>query len=309
MPSSASTQPKRAPGSEAAALRLSLVATSVLAVLGLGWGLISDAGVVLFIAVYLLASVVLVSVSMVAARAASTAPSPKYPFGRHAATPLATALQGATLVGTLVYGVVQSARVFIEGGSDAPPYAIYGFGVLLAGVSLIVVLLLRRSDPASVLARVELTAWRVRLVIGVVLIVGGLLAEVLNGRLARLVDPVLVLATFALIIPRALTLVRAGVRELLEAAPAPRLQTNIEHAVATGMAEVADPDGGRTLPVPSVRSAKLGQRLYVEVQFVVEPGLWRVEDEDAVREAITANLTRVGLDAWTTVVLTTDPSQ
>lgn len=309
MPSSASPPPKRAPGSEAAALRLSLVATSVLAVLGLGWGLISDAGVVLFIAVYLLASVVLVSVSMVAARAASTAPSPKYPFGRHAATPLATALQGATLVGTLVYGLVQSARVFIEGGSDAPPYAIYGFGVLLAGVSLIVVLVLRRTDPSAVLARVELTAWRVRLVIGVVLIVGGLLAEVLNGQLARLVDPVLVLATFALIFPRALTLVRAGVRELLEASPAPRLQTNIEHAVATGMAEVADPAGGRTLPVPAVRAAKLGQRLYVEVQFVVEPGLWRVEDEDAVREAIAANLTRVGLDAWTTVVLTTDPSQ
>ena len=65
---------------------------------------------------------------------------------------------------------------------------------------------------------------------------------------------------------------------------------------------------GKTAEV-MVKIFSNGQRLYVEVQFVVEPGLWRVEDEDAVREAIAANLTRVGLDAWTTVVLTTDPSQ
>lgn len=307
MPSAAKAQPHEATRSESKALRLSLVATSVLAVLGLGWGLISDAGVVLFIGVYLLASVVLVAVSMVASRASSTAPSPKYPFGRHAATPLATALQGATLVGTLVYGLVQSVRVFLNGGSNAPAYAIYGYGVLLAGAAALVVFMLRRCETSWALARVELTAWRVRLVIGVVLIVGGLVAQLLSPRPARLVDPILVLATFALIFPRALGLVRAGVQELLEAAPAARLQTNIEGAVAAGMAEISA--RGRDLPVPSVRSAKLGQRLYVEVQFVVEPGEWHVEDEDAVRQAIAANVAGLGLDAWTTVSLTTDPAE
>lgn len=304
----AEAAPSKLPAAEASALRLSLIATSILAVIGLFWGLISDADAVLFIGVYLLAGIVLVGVSMVAMRTSSTAPSAKYPFGRHAATPLAVALQGAALLGTLIYGLVEAITVVINGGSNAPPFALYGFGVVLAGSSLIVVLLIQRSGATSVLAHTELTVWRSRLVLGVMLIVGGLTAQALAPRPGRLVDPILVLASCALIIPWAITLVRSGGRELLEASPEPRLQTNIEAAVATGMDEIARVNPDRVLPVPSVRSAKLGQRLYVEVQFVVDQGHWRVEDEDSVRRAISANVALLGLDSWTTVSLTTEPS-
>ncbi len=306
MATAAVVQPKQ-PDPAAHALSLSLVATSVLAFIGLFWGLISDAGVVVFVGVYLLSGIVLVAISMLALRTSSMAPSARYPFGRHAATPLAAALQGAALLGTLMYGLVEAVTVFIDGGSQAPSYAIYGFGVLLAGTSLLVVLLLRRAGATSVLSHTELTVWRVRLVVGLMMVIGGLVAQMLEPRVARLADPALVLIACALIIPRALALVRGGGRELLEASPEPRLQTNIEHAVATGMAEVTRPGDAKKLPVPLVRSAKLGQRLYVEVQFVVEPGQWQVEDEDAVRRAISANLHLLGLDAWATVSLTTDP--
>lgn len=302
----AEAAPSKLPAAEAWALRLSLVATSILAVLGLFWGLISDADAVVFIGVYMLAGILLVVLSMVALRTSSTAPSAKYPFGRHAATPLAVALQGAALLGTLVYGLVQAVMVVINGGSNAPPHALYGFGVVLAGTSLIVVLLMQRSGATSVLAHTEVTVWRARLVLGAMLIIGGLIAQALAPRQGRLVDPILVLASCALIIPWAITLVRSGGRELLEATPEPRLQTNIEGAVATGMAEIARVHPDRVLPVPSVRSAKLGQRLYVEVQFMVEPQLWRVEDEDAVRRAISENVAMLGLDSWTTVSLTTE---
>ena len=306
MPVDEAAQSNPVPAPEARALRLSMIATSILAVLGLVWGLISDAGAVLFIGIYLLASIVLVAVSMVALRTSSTAPSAKYPFGRHAAIPLAVALQGATLLGTVVYGLIQAITVFIDGGSTAPPSALYGFGLVLAGASLVVLLLLRRSGATSPLTQAEVTVWRVRLVLALLLVVGGLLAQVVAPRLGGLADPIVVLGAGALIIPQALTLVRGGGRELLEAAPDPRLQTNIEGAVATGMAEIARTDAGRTLPTPSVRAAKLGQRLYVEVQFVVEPDQWRVEDEDAVRRAIATNLAMLALDSWTTVSLTTD---
>ena len=51
MPVDEAAQSNPVPAPEARALRLSMIATSILAVLGLVWGLISDAGAVLFIGI------------------------------------------------------------------------------------------------------------------------------------------------------------------------------------------------------------------------------------------------------------------
>jgi len=60
------------------------------------------------------------------------------------------------------------------------------------------------------------------------------------------------------------------------------------------------------LDEPIVRLHKLGRKLYVEVDFVVEPGEWDVSEEDDVRRAVAAGLEPLGLDVWAYVELTTD---
>jgi predicted Co/Zn/Cd cation transporter (cation efflux family) len=60
------------------------------------------------------------------------------------------------------------------------------------------------------------------------------------------------------------------------------------------------------LDEPIVRLHKLGRKLYVEVDFVVEPGEWDVSEEDAVRRAVAEGLVPLGLDVWAYVELTTD---
>jgi predicted Co/Zn/Cd cation transporter (cation efflux family) len=57
-----------------------------------------------------------------------------------------------------------------------------------------------------------------------------------------------------------------------------------------------------------VRATKLGRKLYVEVDFVVQPGHWDVSDEDDVRRGVLAALAPLGFDVWANVELTTDPS-
>jgi len=113
-----------------------------------------------------------------------------------------------------------------------------------------------------------------------------------------------------MIAPMAISLLREGGRELLEAAPSRALSAQIAMAVADGAG-----DAPRPLPAPIIRATKLGPRLYVEVDFVIDPladaaaGLppWTIGEEDAVRRAITTRLDGLGHEVWATVELTTDP--
>lgn len=110
------------------------------------------------------------------------------------------------------------------------------------------------------------------------------------------------------IAPMAVGLARDGVRELLEASPDEALRGRIAAAVADGLGDALTPARASTLPPPTIRSTKLGQRLYVEVDFIVAKGEWQVDEEDAVRLAITERLDALGLLVWATIELTTNPA-
>ena len=77
---------------------------------------------------------------------------------------------------------------------------------------------------------------------------------------------------------------------------------------------VVDVDGGihavgDTTTRFSIQSiSKVGQRLYVEVDFIVAPGEWSVDEEDAVQRAITTRLGTLDHRVWATVELTSDPT-
>lgn len=76
----------------------------------------------------------------------------------------------------------------------------------------------------------------------------------------------------AMIAPMAISLLREGGRELLEAAPSRALS-----------AQIAMADAAAGLPP------------------------WTIGEEDAVRRAITTRLDALGHEVWATVELTTDP--
>lgn len=115
---------------ERRALTASLIATAVLGAVAIVWGIASGARVVIFDGIYQLAGIVLVASSMLAARTAASPPSTDYPFGRHAATPLAVALQGAALLATLAYGAVDAVTVILAGGSAAAGISVLAYGVV-----------------------------------------------------------------------------------------------------------------------------------------------------------------------------------
>jgi cation diffusion facilitator family transporter len=289
---------------ETRALTVSLVATLVLGMAAITWGVVSGARVILFDGVYMLAGIALVAVSLLASKAAASAPTTDYPFGRHAATPLAVALQGSALLGTVVYGAADAVGVIVAGGSEAAASSVLAYGVVSATASVLVMLWLRPAARTSDLARAEVVSWRAGAVLSLVVAVGGVVALVLTGLdlsgVAAFVDPALVLIACAVVAPMAVSLCRDGVRELLEAAPPAALSEQIVTMVDAARS-------AHSLARPTIRATVLGRRLYVEVDFVVDPGSWTVDEEDRVRRAVIDRLETLDYEVWATVDLTTDP--
>ncbi len=288
---------------ETRALVVSIVASGVIGLAAAAWGVLAQADVLVFDGIYMLAGIALVAVSLLASRAASAPPSPRFPFGRSAATPLAVAVQGAALLGALLYGVVSAIATIVAGGSPVSATVLIVYGVASAGASWLVATVVARTAPGSELAGAEVVAWRSGAVLSLVVAVGGVVAAVLRSAgqddVAVYVDPALVLVAVALVVHLPVRLVRDGMHELLEGAPSGALATALDDAVARTRTEF-------DLPEPAVRATKLGRRMYVEVTFLVPEHRWEVDDEDAVRRALLTRLGALPLDVWATVELTTD---
>lgn len=286
---------------EQRALAVSIVIAMTMGVVAVAWGIVSESRVILFDGVYMLLGIVLSGLSLLAAVAADSAPTPAFPFGKTAAVPMAIGLQGAALVGTILYAVVDAVTLIRGGGADVAPGAVLTYGVLTALVSLWVSFHLPRLSDQD-LVRAEAAQWRAGALLSAVIAAGGGAALLLEGTAWSAVvpyaDPVLVLVACATIAPVPYGLLRTAGRELLEAAPPAEVQAAISEAVDQARVEFG-------LPAPTVAATKVGGRLYLEVVFVVDR-TWQVSEEDAVRHALIDQLAPLGFDLWANVELTTD---
>ena len=281
----------------------SIVASLLCGALAVVWGLLSGARIILFDGAYALIGIGIAGLSLRVARAVAAGPTRRFPFGRDALTPLTVVGQGVALAATLFYAALDAVSVIREGGMPVAAGNVAAYGALTGLISVAAAWWLRRRAPGSDLVDAEAQQWRADAILSTVMVVGagvgfGLVA---SGRadLADYVDPVLVLVACAVLVPTPLRLLRSGTVELLEGEPS----AEIGDAVRATVDEVRQRFG---LDEPLLRLHKLGRKLYVEVDFVVEPGEWDVSEEDAVRRAVVDGLAPLGLDVWAYVELTTD---
>jgi predicted Co/Zn/Cd cation transporter (cation efflux family) len=304
-PPGASSTPATGAQRERAALVGSIAASAAGGLLAVVWGLLSGARIILFDGAYALIGIGIAGLSLQVARTVASGPTRRFPFGREALTPLTVVGQGVALAATLFYAATDAVTVIREGGAPVAGGSVAAYGVVTGVLSLGCAWWLRRTAPGSDLVDAEAQQWRADGVLSAVMIVGGAAAFALAraGRtdLTDYVDPVLVLVACAILVPTPLRLLRSGTVELLEGRP----PAEIRDAVAETVEDVRARFG---LDEPIVRLHKLGRKLYVEVDFVVEPGEWDVSEEDAVRRAVVEGLAPVGLEVWAYVELTTDRS-
>lgn len=288
---------------EQRALRVSLLITFSLALVAIIWGLLANSQIILFDGVYALLGTALTAVSMAAARISRLSPTDRFPFGFEAVVPLAVGIQGAAMLGTIAYASLEAVRVILDGGSEVAAGSVAIYGALTAAACLGAWAYLRRADPTSDLLAAEAKSWWASMILSVVVLVGALLALGLRAAgisaVEPFIDPSLVLIASAILLPTPLGMLRTMVVEMLEGSPSSEIRDLV----------VAATDAARTrfdLPEPTLRLSKLGRKLYVEADFVVDSG-WSVADEDEVRRHVREALSDLPYDVWLNVELTTDP--
>ncbi|MFC7533009.1 cation diffusion facilitator family transporter [Actinoplanes sp. GCM10030250] len=303
-PTSSRTQ--ISPAAERSALRVSMAATTLLAVVGVVWGVLSGSQIVLFDGVYAVVGIGLTGLALHASRLIAGGPTAHYPYGREALSPLVIALQGVALLATCGYGSVDAALTIAGGGSDVVPSSALWYGILSLLAAGAGWAWLRPRGRRSELLAAEAQTWLLSagLSIGMVVAFGLVLLMNRTGyaQWGRFADPVLVLLASAALAPAPVRMIRNTLTELLEGAPDERIHEPVRRAL-TGVCEKY----GLTEPV--LRLGKVGPKLYVEVDFVVAGERWRVADADRVRHDLLERLSAVlPYDLWLNVELTGDPA-
>lgn len=303
--------PDLGPGTTGSATEQRLLLTSIIAggalgVLGVVWGWVSGSHAILFDGVYSSFSLVLSWLSLRASRIVAAGPTTNYPFGREALAPLVIMVQGLALLGTLGYALVSSVMALLQGGSDVEAGSGMAYGALTAAVAFAFWWYIRGYGRRSELVMAEATQWLAGggLSLGMLLAFGFAFAVQGTGwsAAAAYVDPAVVIVACLLFVKVPLDMVRTTVRELLEGAPSASVQEPVRQIVAAVTAQFGLAD-------PVVRMAKLGSKLYVELDYLVEAGRYDISFSDEVRHALTDALAAGQPYAvWLNVDLSTDAS-
>ena len=284
-------------------LGVSSIAAVVFAVLGIGWGWVAQSSVILLDGAYALIGLGLGRLSLHAARLVAAGPTPKYPFGREALAPLMVGIQGMVLLGTFGFASFDAVGVMLEGGSETAVGSALGYAVVSLIGSVGLWWYLRARAAESELVQAEASQWAAGWVLSAGMLVGFgvalLLEQTSLAQFAAFADPVLVLLASAVILPTPLRMITQMYTELLEGRPPTQVREPIEQAVLA----VSVAHG---LPEPTIRLGKLGRKLYLELDYLVDDE-WAVGEADLVRRQLLTDLSEPGRSLWINVELHCDP--
>lgn len=290
---------------EQQALVISMVSGGAIGLVAVIWGTVSGSQIILFDGIYSSLSLLLSWLSLRASKLVAAGPTKNYPFGREALAPLVIMVQGVALLGTCVYATVTSALSLLHGGSDVAAGAVIAYGAVTTLVSVLVYMRLRSYAKRSELVSAEATQWLAGagLSLGMLVAFGAVL--LLQGTrfegAAAYLDPILVIVACVAFFPAPLRMVRNTLRELLEGAPPESVQAPVRDIVAEVSARLR-------LPEPFVRMGKLGNKLYLELDYLVQPGAYDTADHDAIRHEMSDALQGLPFTVWLNVDLSTDAS-
>jgi predicted Co/Zn/Cd cation transporter (cation efflux family) len=287
------------PSMERRPLLRSIALTGCIGALGVAWGLVTGSQMIMLDGAYSLIGLVVSWLLLLASALAGSEPGGRFPFGKESVTPLVIGVQGFVLLATLAYAAVQSVSAILEGGSEvtAGPAIVYSTITSLASVGFW--WWLRSVSGDSDLLAAETTGWRVGAFRGLAMVVGfvtmGLLARSSWWEAAPYVDPVMVLLTCVLFLHTPIIMVRTTIIELLEGEP----HVDIRSSVLASVDQVRSQYG---FGHAEVRMTKLGPKLYVEVEILVEPDVTVAVQHD-IREDLRARLDTLPFDLWLNVEL------
>jgi predicted Co/Zn/Cd cation transporter (cation efflux family) len=292
---------------ERALLLFSVWMGVVFAVLGIGWGLAIQSGVILFDGIYSGFSIILSILSIIALHLVNQPDDQSFQFGRMAFEPLVVALKSTVIVGVCSYGIVTSSILILHGGSVSTNSLL---GMLYAMISIAACLfswlyLRIRGKNMPDLVQAESEQWLIDTVVSAVVLLSFLASYLLSATpldfIVPYIDPVMVVLASIYFIRVPLARLVSSLRELLLMAPASDIQAQLSSRIES-IAHAHD------YTEAVIRSSKIGRELAVDITFLAPPdsGKITIDILDGIRTEVEQSLSELGYKLWMNIVFTKD---
>ena len=290
-------------------LRASILATLVIAVIGIVLGILADSVSIIFDGLFSLIDAAITVLMLAVARLVSSEGSRRFQYGFWHLEPLVLGFKASVLLLLIGYAFVNAVQQLLSGGNEpqlgmAVVYAAF-VTVVCAGIWFYV----RRQNERleSELVRLEVHGWLMSLLITGALLIAFVAAMGLRGgpyeHLLPFVDPaVLALLSLALL-PIPLSEVRRAFGEIFVEAP-----RELDEEVRSVMQGFVERHGFARF---ASYVSKAGRARFIEVSVLVPPSYppHTVVHFDTLRAEIGDALGEGGPERWLTIVFTGDPSQ
>ncbi|AJD90337.1 hypothetical protein JMA_10200 [Jeotgalibacillus malaysiensis] len=291
---------------EKSLLKLSVYAALVFAVGGIVWGWLVSSQMVQFDGYYSLISVGLSMLSLGAAQFIRRHDHKRFPFGKDMLEPIVILFKYSIILLLCIFSIVQAVTGLTTGGratdiDGALLYSIIG----AAGCLAIYLYFKRKSKNAGGFITAESNQWKMDSLLSSAVLIGFMIAAVLSRTdydfVVPYIDPVMVLIVAGYFIKVPVTEMMKSGREILEMSPDQIIQSQIE-AITEDLEKKYD------FQESIVRVAKVGGKLFVEIDFVVSPqsSIQTVKMQDQIRSEFSNKIHHMKYTKWLTISFTGD---
>ncbi len=287
-------------------LRLSLGATLLVSLAGVGFGLWAGSRSIVFDGFYGLIDVTMTGAALLVSRLIARGDDDRFQYGYWHLEPQLAVLNGMVLGMACVYAIIDGMAGLLAGGHliALGPSAVYSGSVGLLSLAMFVLVRRRASGLSSDLLRIDARGWllggSLSLSLCISFLIGAALLATPAAHLARFVDSLILAVAALCLLPLPIQTVWNGARQVLQLAPA-ELAGTVE-AVAAAVVERHGFSDHR------IHVVQAGRAQFIEIGFVApaDTKLRTFADLDRIREEIVAALGGPRPGQWLTIEFTAD---
>ncbi|PLP55941.1 cation transporter [Mesorhizobium loti] len=301
---------------EQGVLRISIIVTFVLAVIGIVFGLLSGSFAIVFDGVYALTDATMTIVALLVANliASSTAVGPArsklvkhFTMGFWHLEPMVLGLNGIMLSGAAIYALINAVGSIMSGGRELNFDQAIIYAVVTLAVTIGMAIYGHRANRTiqSDFVALDAKAWVMSASLTAALFIAFVFGYLVQGTslewTSPYVDPVVLAVVCVIIIPIPLGTIKQALSDILLVTPAD-LKRHVDRIAEETVKRHGFLDYRAYV-------ARVGRGRQIELFFIV-PSDWparRLQEWDIIRDEVGEALGDEGPDRWLTIAFTTDP--
>ncbi|GEN57282.1 cobalt-zinc-cadmium resistance protein [Halolactibacillus alkaliphilus] len=290
-------------------LRISVYGALFFAISGIVFGIISGAQMIVFDGLYSLISLILSTISLFASHYMRKTDIKNFPFGKDKIEPLVIIIKYLVILVLVVSSFTSAVMALLSGGREVDINLALVYSVLSTILCIGITFYLKShaKKSKSGLLHAEANQWVMDSLVSLGVVVGFIISLIFTNLpalsgLIPYIDPIMVVIVSVYFVKVPISEMGSGLREILDMPPKGKMPDQIKQHIKTLKTT-------HEFKEAFTRVSKVGQTLWVEVDFVAEIDneiIETISEQDSIREDIHQYLSQYPYEIWLTVSFTED---